>query len=95
MRWTNVPAASFTLGPLPAGTKRVALYLPTSPHGADFAVELGNVQIHVGTTRSNASNWVARTVLSVAQGGTLTLRLSRTLANTTQFGVSGATLFFT
>ena len=95
MRWTNVPAASFSLAPLPTGTKRVALYLPTSPHGADFRVQLDGKQIFVGTTRSNTSDWVARTVLQVAGGKTLTLSVSKTLANSTQFSVSGVTLFST
>ena len=95
MRWTNVSAASVTIGPLPAGAKRVALYLPKSPRGADFRVTLDGNTIYTGTTLSNISNWVARAVLPVADGRMLTVIVGKTVAGSTQFSVSGATFFFT
>jgi hypothetical protein len=95
MRWTNVSGASITIGPLPTGTKRVALYLPTSAYGCNFQVELDGKQIHSGTTFSNAneSNWVGRTVLTVAEGKLLKLVVGKALATTTKFSISGVTLF--
>ena len=100
MRWTNVSGASVAIGPLPSGTKRVALYLPTSPLGAPFTVELDGAQIHAGTTLAGegtgagAKNWVARTVLPVAGGRLLKVTVGAATA-TTQFSVSGATFFNT
>ena len=93
MRWTNISGATITIGPLPAGTKRVALYLPISPHGAEYTVQLDGTKIHAGTTLSNVSSWVSRTVLPVTTGGKmLHLTVGSTEAET-QFGISGVTLF--
>jgi hypothetical protein len=96
MRWTSVSAASVTIGPLPTGTKRVALYLPTSTKGCEFVVELDGKQIHSGTTLSTEKekNWVARTVLPVVEGKLLKVVVGKALA-TTEFSISGVTLFTT
>ena len=94
MRWTNMSGASVSIGPLPAGTKRVALYLPISSHGAAYAVQLDGKQIHTGTTLSNTSEWVARTVLSVGGGKLLNLTVGKAVPASTQFRISGVTFFF-
>ena len=93
MRWTNTSGASVVIGPLPSGTKRVALYLPLSQHGAEYTVQLDGVQIHEGTTEANTTSWVARTVLSVDGGKMLKLTVANVTGSTTQFSVSGATFF--
>jgi hypothetical protein len=93
MRWTNNTGSSIFIGPLPSGTKRVALYLPVSPRGAAYTVQLDGVQIHVGTTQANASSWVARTVLPVGGGKMLKLTVTGATVPNTQFSVSGATFF--
>ena len=93
MRWTNTPGASVLIGPLPSGTKRVALYLPVSPRGAEYTLQLDGVQIHAGTTEANATSWVARTVLSVEGGKMLKLTVAGATGSNTQFSVSGATFF--
>ena len=93
MRWTNISGASFAIGPLPTGTKRVALYLPVSSRGAEYTVQLDGKQIYAGTTMSDTSEWVARTVLPVAGGQMLNLTVGRKLASMTQFSVSGVTFF--
>ena len=38
LRQTTAAGASLAIGPLPPGTKRLALYLPTSPSGAGYVV---------------------------------------------------------
>lgn len=98
--------ASFTLGPLPSATRRVALYLPTSPLGAGYTVTLDDQPVHSGTTKA-ALNWVARVVLTLpppppaagawAGGSNRTVRLTvdPTAPAAAVFNVSGATLFYT
>lgn len=93
MRWTNVSGAAVSIGPLPVGTQRTALYMPTSLRGAAFRVELDSKQIYAGSTLSNTSNWVARTVLPVAGGRMLTVVVGDVVTNTTQFSLVGATFF--
>jgi hypothetical protein len=93
MRWTNTSGASVKIGPLPTGTKRVALYLPVSPNGAEYVVELDGKQIHSGTTMSNAKKWVARTILPVVGGKMLNVAVGKNLTPMTQFSVSGVTFF--
>lgn len=93
IRWTNTSGASVLIGPLPAGTKRVALYLPVSPIGAAYTVMLDGVQIHTGTTQANTKSWTARTVLPVAGGKMLKLTVTGATVPNTQFSVSGATFF--
>jgi hypothetical protein len=68
------------------------LYLPTSPSGAAFTVQLDGVQIHAGSTEANTKVWVARTVLPVQSGKLLKVTVGST-STTTQFSIVGATLF--
>jgi hypothetical protein len=95
MRWTNVSEASVTIGPLPIGTKRIALYLPHSEEGAEYNVQVDGRQISAGSTytSASASDWVARTILSVEGGKSLKLVVGKTSAST-QFSITGATFFF-
>ena len=92
MRWTNLTGASVSIGPLPAGTKRIALYLPTSSAGAAYTVQLDGKTIHTGTTVASVTTWVARTVLPVTGGKMLKLTVGKAVA-TTKFSISGVTLF--
>tara|TARA_B110000208_G_scaffold160160_1_gene195175 strand:- start:28 stop:3396 length:3369 start_codon:yes stop_codon:yes gene_type:complete len=92
MRWTSTAGASVLIGPLPSGTRQIALYLPTSPSGAAFTVQLDGVQIHAGSTEANTKVWVARTVLPVQSGKLLKVTVGST-STTTQFSIVGATLF--
>merc|ERR1712194_811835 len=94
MRWTNVSGASVTIGPLPPGTKRVALYLPDSPTGAEYIVQVDGQQISSGTTNTSesAKNWEARVMLAVGGGNSLKLIVGRT-SFPTEFSVIGATFF--
>jgi len=93
MRWTNTSGASVQIGPLPVGTKRIALYLPSSPRGAVYTVELDGAQIHTGTTLTTESSWVARTVLSAEGGKSLKITVGDIVTAETQFRISGVTLF--
>ena len=93
MRWTNVSRASFQIGPLPVGTKRIALYLPSSPRGAAYSVSVDGKQVYAGTTLSSSSSWVSRTMLPAEGGKTVKLSVGDIVAPTTQFSISGVTLF--
>ena len=92
MRWTNQSGASFTLGPLPPGTQRVALYLPKSPEGAQYTITLDGRPAGTGSTLSQQKQWLFRKIVSVTGGHTLKLTIGKA-TNATKFSVSGATFF--
>lgn len=93
LRQTN-KSSSFTISPVPEGTQRVALYLPTSDKGAGYTISLDGREAMKGTTESADLNWVGRVVLKV--GGAKTLKLTMAAAPPGMlFNVSGVTFFST
>lgn len=95
MRWTNVSNSSVVIGPLPHGTKQVALYLPRRPQGASYTVALDGTKIHVGTTQGDTNAWVMRALLSVNGGTMLKVSVGDTLGGALEFSIYGVTFFAT
>ncbi|CAK0873485.1 unnamed protein product [Prorocentrum cordatum] len=96
MRQTSSPLANVTIGPLPRGTRRVALYLPTSPLGSGYSVRLGGREIHRGTTLGPLQ-WEARAVLRIPAGeeGSLVLTVEAAGHASVMFNLTGCTFFST
>lgn len=95
VRQTYSAGATVTVGPLPANTHQIALYLPTSSKGASFTIAIDGKDVYVGTTLG-ALDWVARLVLPVPLGSkeaVLTVGKDAA-AGTTKFNVSGVTFFY-
>jgi len=91
---SNTSGASLVLGPLPGGTARVALYLPTASDGAAYKVNLDGKQIYAGTT-VGVKLWEARVVIQIPPSGKqLELIVDPDASAATRFNFSGATFFY-
>ena len=70
----------------------MALYLPTSPLGADFRVDVDATRVHAGSTRGEL-NWVARVVFEVNGGSELRITVDEAAEVGFRFNFTGVTFF--